>query len=109
MGKLRPRAWFGLALLSVLALGSVFFVGLAAPGLDVREKCELAGQTLDMVYREQHSGEPGQFFPLHDKCNADYDLVPGWINPALVFFAVLAAALLLGFLVSATTVTRTRL
>lgn len=29
--------------------------------------------------------------PLHDKCNATYDLVPAWVNPALVILPLLAA------------------
>ena len=28
------------------------------------------------------------------KCHADYDLVPGWVNPALVVLAVLAVTCL---------------
>jgi hypothetical protein len=33
---------------------------------------------------------------MHNRCNADYDLVPGWVNPALVIFAVAAVACLVG-------------
>ncbi|WP_326754579.1 hypothetical protein OIE73_25330 [Streptomyces hirsutus] len=41
-----------------------------------------------------------RLFPLHNKCNAEYDLVPAWVNPAIVnrvAFVLLATAVLLWF------------
>ncbi|MEF9906184.1 hypothetical protein [Streptomyces sp. P9-A2] len=41
-----------------------------------------------------------RLFPLHDKCNAHYDLVPARVNPAIVncvAFVLLATAVLLWF------------
>jgi hypothetical protein len=96
MTRLRPLAWFGLALLALLAFGFTAFVGAWAGGKDIDETCAAAGQALDQSYRAQHWQEPGQFFPMHNRCNADYDLVPGWVNPALVIFAVVAVACLVG-------------
>jgi hypothetical protein len=109
IGKLRSRSWLGLALVSVLALGVTYFVGVASGGLEIDEACAAAGQPVDDNYRAQHWQEPGRFFPLHNKCNADYDLVPGWTNPALVILAVLAALLLLAFCVSLTTTVKRRI
>jgi hypothetical protein len=68
----------------------VFFQGVAAGGLDVAEACELdAGQPYDHEYRSQHAHEQLQLFPLTTKCNAEYDLVPAWTNPALAILAIL--------------------
>ncbi len=51
-------------------------------------------------YRAGHWREPGQIFPMHKRCNANYDLVPGWVNPALVVFLALWAVCLTGFIVN---------
>jgi hypothetical protein len=40
-------------------------------------------------YRVRYPHEPLQLFPLTNKCNALYDTVPGWTNPALAVLAVL--------------------
>lgn len=96
MTRLRPLAWFGLAMLALLVFGFTAFVGAWAGGKDIDETCAAAGQTLDETYRAQHWQEPGQFFPMHNRCNADYDLVPGWVNPTLVIFAVVVVACLVG-------------
>lgn len=37
---------------------------------------------------------------MHERCNANYDLVPGWVNPALVVFLALWAVCLTGFIVN---------
>lgn len=91
-----------LSFLSSVALGFTFIIGaFVAPGHQIDETCGKAGQLLDRNYRAQNWQEPSQFFPLHNKCNAGYDMVPAWINPALVFFAALAAVFLCIFLVLA--------
>lgn len=73
-----------------------FFVGAAAPALDVGEQCAAAGQIYDRTYQIEHIGESGKLFPMHNKCNAKYDLVPAWVNPALVGFGVLSVGFLAG-------------
>lgn len=45
----------------------------------------------DPVYRHLNRQEPGRYFPLHNKCNADYDAVPLWVNPGVVLLVLLAA------------------
>ncbi|MFF0145867.1 hypothetical protein ATK36_1004 [Amycolatopsis sulphurea] len=96
MARLRVRGWLGLALLAAVAFVFTAFVGFAAVGLDSQEKREAVHQQYDREYLNQHSQESGQFFPMHEWCNADYDVVPGWINPALVIFAVVTVACLIG-------------
>jgi len=94
--RLRVRSWLGLALLALVAFGVTVFSGFAASGLDIKKSCEIAHQRFDRAYLDQNWRETSQFFPMHSRCNADYDLVPGWVNPALVIFAVFAVACLVG-------------
>ena len=96
MGKTKPAEfWLKLAFLSALLLFAVFFQGIAAGGLDVKEACELgAGQPYDREYRRLHTHEQLQLFPLTTKCNAEYDLVPPWTNPALAILAILTVFLI---------------
>lgn len=64
------------------------------------------GQDFDDAYRSSHPHEPNQWFLLHNRCNAAYDLVPAWVNPALVGLTLITLCCLLA--AAATTVTRVR-
>ncbi|MFF7677590.1 hypothetical protein [Actinacidiphila glaucinigra] len=92
------RVWRSL-LLSLGTAVAMFFTwvyGIFSGGLDVEETCELvAGRPYDEAYRIEHVREYTRMFPLHNKCNASFDLVPGWVNPAIVLLA-LATVFLLG-------------
>ncbi|MCI0383744.1 hypothetical protein [Streptomyces sp. CNQ085] len=92
----RSAGWFaGTAVLLLLGTGITYLVGsMAGASLDPEEACHAAGQTYDRAYRRAHFEENTQWFPLHDRCHADYDLVPGWVNPVLVVLPVLAVACL---------------
>lgn len=98
--KITPLAWTGLTFASILLLGATFIIGAAASGLDIGEKCAEAGQLLDRAYRKQHREESRQVFPLRSVCNADFDLVPAWVNPGLVLFAFLTVTFLSAFILS---------
>ena len=90
MPRVKPAGWLALSVLSAFLLFVVFFIGVSVGGLDVGEACELgAGQTYDHEYRSQNAHEQLQLFPLTIKCNAEYDLVPPWTNPALAVLALL--------------------
>ncbi|MET8382749.1 hypothetical protein ABZV14_07060 [Streptosporangium canum] len=96
-GRWRHSAgWFaGTAVLLVLGTGVTYLAGsLAGGNLDPEEACHADGQTYDRAYRRANFDEYTQWFPLHDRCHAGYDLVPAWVNPALVVLPVLAAACL---------------
>ncbi|MDJ0318647.1 hypothetical protein [Arthrobacter antibioticus] len=95
------RGWLTFSFLSFLAIGVTYFIGIFASGKDIDETCAKSGQLLDNTYRAQNWLEPGQFFPLHNKCNAAYDMIPVWVNPALVIFAVLTATFVCAFIVAA--------
>lgn len=87
----KPSLWVLLSVLSCACVPLVWFWGAFSGGLDVRETCELLeGQVYDDAYRAEHYREPGRLFPLHNKCNASYDLVPLWVNPTLVCLAIVA-------------------
>lgn len=96
--RLTAFHWLTLSVLSGGALCIVWLWGALSGGLDVAETCTLLrGQEYDDAYRAEHWREPSQIFPLHNRCNASYDLVPAWINPTLVFLALLASvSLVLG-------------
>ena len=96
-GRWRYSAgWFaGTAVLLVLGTGATYIVGsLAGASLDPEESCHADGQTYDPAYRRANFDEYTQWFPLHDKCHANYDLVPAWVNPTLVILPILAMACL---------------
>ncbi|RDV12908.1 hypothetical protein DXK94_00010 [Arthrobacter sp. RT-1] len=87
--RVKPAGWLALSVLSAVLLFVVFFIGVSAGGLDVGEVCELGGHRYDHEYRSQNAHEQLQLFPLTIKCNAEYDLVPPWTNPALAVLALL--------------------
>ncbi|MEU6222566.1 hypothetical protein [Streptomyces sp. NPDC047042] len=89
MRRLGPRSWLALAVVSSFLLGITYFVGMFSGGHELDETCASVGRPVDERYRAEHWREPGQWFPLHNKCDADYDLVPAWVNPALVVLTLL--------------------
>jgi hypothetical protein len=87
--------WFaGTAVLLLVVTGVIYLFGAWSGGLDVGEACAADGEIYDGDYRAANIGEFNQWFPLENKCNAGYDLVPGWVNPTLVVLAVLIVACL---------------
>ncbi|MFF1441871.1 hypothetical protein [Streptomyces sp. NPDC058295] len=91
-----PVFWLTLSALSCVGSFLTWLWGAWSGGLDVAETCTLLkGQKYDDAYRTEHWREPSQFFPLHNKCNASYDLVPFWVNPMLVLLALLAVGCLI--------------
>lgn len=89
VGGLRAGQWMGLAVISFLAAGYAFLAGASAAGLDITEKCELAGVPFTVRPGSIQFRELQQVYPMHAWCNASYDLVPGWVNPALAFLTIL--------------------
>ncbi|MEU5896706.1 hypothetical protein [Streptomyces venezuelae] len=87
----RSPLWFAMnAVALLLGTGVTYLIGAFAGGLDTEEECHNAGQTYDSAYRSAHFREFGRWYPLHEKCNAGYDLVPAWVNPTLIVLPVLA-------------------
>ncbi|GAA3007600.1 hypothetical protein [Streptomyces fulvorobeus] len=94
-GRWRQSAgWFaGTAVLLLVATGTTYLVGsMAGTSLDPEESCHAVGQNYDRAYIREHFEEQTRWFPLRDACNADHDLVPVWVNPALVALPTLAVA-----------------
>jgi hypothetical protein len=92
-GRWKTPGWFVVTAVLCFVTTVVTWIigGLWGSSLDAEESCHAAGATYDRSYRSTHWQEPSRWFPLHDKCNATYDLVPPWVNPALVILPLLAA------------------
>jgi hypothetical protein len=90
-GRWRTSGWFiaTAGLCAVVAAVTWFIGAFSGSSLDPEESCHAAGATYDEAYRVAHWREPSRLFPLHNKCNADYDLVPVWVNPALLLLVLL--------------------
>ncbi|GAA4263585.1 hypothetical protein [Dactylosporangium darangshiense] len=92
-GDWRRPGWFGhVPWLSLLGTAVAWLCGVLFGGsLDIAESCTYQHhQQYDAAYREAHPD--GFLFPLSTKCNAGYDLVPSWVNPAIAaFFLVFVA------------------
>lgn len=99
-----PGGWVRLALITAFCTLLMYGYGLfSGAAYDIGETCARLGQHYDSDFRAEHWREPSRWFPLHNRCNADYDLVPAYVNPSLVILA----ALTLGCAVMAATLTIT--
>ncbi|MFJ9085113.1 hypothetical protein ACIRL3_22120 [Streptomyces sp. NPDC102384] len=91
-----PGFWFGSSVVAGAMLVPTWFWGAFSGALDVAEACTLGeGQRFDESYRQELGRQPSGPFPLHNMCNASYDLVPGWVNPTLAGLAVVVAGTLI--------------
>ena len=94
--RVRGRARIAVVVTSLCA-GLVYSFGLLSSPYDAVETCREHGERFDDSaafdpYRED-------LFPLSSKCNASFDLVPAWVNPALLALLSLvavSAAVLIG-------------
>ncbi|MCE7080906.1 hypothetical protein [Streptomyces sp. ST2-7A] len=85
----RP-GWWIFPVVVLVGVGFVtWIIGVFSGGFDVREACGERGFTYDSRYRGEHRQEAARWFPLRNKCNANDDLVPVFVNPTLVAVAVL--------------------
>ncbi|MGW3783113.1 hypothetical protein ACWD5Z_00900 [Micromonospora chokoriensis] len=91
-GRWKTPGWFvATAGLSIVATAVTWFVGaFAGSSMNSEESCRQAGVSYDSAYRAAHWRESSRWFPIHDRCNATHDLVPAWVNPALVLLSLLA-------------------
>ncbi|WP_107101701.1 hypothetical protein [Streptomyces prasinus] len=97
----RPLWWARLWSLALFVGCAAWLRGVLSGGFDVGETCAYAHhQAYDSEYRAAHVDEFGRLFPLSNKCNGAYDLVPVWVNPTVLncaAFVLLASAVLLWF------------
>lgn len=94
-----PVRGFALAsLAALLAAGAVAAWGawhLFSLAMPISETCEVIhGQPFDPDYGVS------RLFPLSRKCNATYDLVPGYVNPTIVVLVSAAVLFALAALVT---------
>ncbi|MFF4084495.1 hypothetical protein ACFYZN_34635 [Streptomyces sp. NPDC001777] len=95
----QPAVLLGAALTSASLAAMAWGFGIFSGGLDVQETCELTLHiTYDQAWRDRTGADGTSYFPLSNACNEHIDLVPAWVNPAIVALAVLAVgALVLAF------------
>jgi hypothetical protein len=80
-------------LLAVCLYGYGFVQGST---LDLRDACAAEGQSVDNSFlMTQRPGGPS---PLSQPCNAAYDLVPSFVNPAIVVLLVTAVVTAVTFI-----------
>ncbi|MGW5093196.1 hypothetical protein ACWEQ1_02520 [Streptomyces nodosus] len=88
----RPLWWTRLCSVSLFGGLACWIWGGLRQGLIVSDACLVRHQPYDKAYWDSHAEEFGKFFPLHNKCNAHFDLVPVWVNPAIVVSGVVSLA-----------------
>jgi hypothetical protein len=67
---------------------------------DLYDACKDVGQELDLNFRLRHPRDGGRYFPVHNRCNPTYDLVPDWVNPTLRGLAAVTAISLSGWVIA---------
>lgn len=100
-GDWRRPGWFGhAAWASFFLLVLVWLRGAMSGGLDMEETCRITHhQPYDDAYYDAHRRDYFRLFPLSNHCNADYDMVPSWVNPAVAVLSLLVLASLTGLVV----------
>lgn len=75
--------------LALLGVVLVYLIGTSYRfAWDIEETCRLGhGQSFDPA---TISGDA--LFPISQRCNADYDLVPAFVNPTIIALTALAIA-----------------
>jgi hypothetical protein len=87
----RPMWWTRVFSVALFADFSIWTWGVSRGGIDVSETCGIFhGEHYDEAFRQAHSEEFQQLFPLHNKCNRYFDLVAAWINPSIVALTLLS-------------------
>jgi hypothetical protein len=97
-GRWKRPGWFAQSGCTLIYLQALVWVrGALAGALRPDKDCLVHQQPYDEAFREAHRVEHLRLFPLTNRCNATYDLVPLWVNPTLVVIGVLLAASVIGF------------
>ncbi|OKI04844.1 hypothetical protein A6A06_09015 [Streptomyces sp. CB02923] len=99
----RPRWWVHVTSALFFADVLVWLRGALSGGLNTEKICRFAHHTVyDPSYRERHGDGLWNVFPLHNHCNAQYDLVPAWVNPTVGVLTVCTVVALCGAVRSVT-------
>ncbi|MEU6536878.1 hypothetical protein [Streptomyces sp. NPDC047000] len=89
----RPLWWTRVGSVALFAGLTTWTWALFSTGLDVSDTCQFVHhEYYDSTYTGAHAAEFRKLFPLHNKCNAHFDLVPPWVNPFLVVCTVVVVA-----------------
>jgi hypothetical protein len=80
----RSRNWIVAAGVSLLL--AALMSGYGAWRMVVPDKKEFCTTVLHQRYDPAYALDDERFFPLTQKCNASYDLVPAFVNPSIAVF-----------------------
>lgn len=81
----RPPWWARPRSLALCVGRAARLRGAPSGGSDVGESCAYGRhRTYDAAHRAARAEEFGRPFPVRDTCDRAYDLVPGWVNPAVL-------------------------
>jgi len=105
----RTPAWFGrAAAVSAYVMVLAWLRGLSSNGPPMNKTCRIFHQQpFDQDYYEAHLDEWRRLFPLSNKCNPHYDLVPAWVNPTVAVSFVLLLVSIAGVLLTTYSARRT--
>lgn len=79
---MKPRRWAIAASISFVLMVLMYGYGASHMfSLDKEEECTVI---LHQRYDAKYAHAEEQFFPLTQKCNASYDMVPFFVNPSVV-------------------------
>jgi hypothetical protein len=98
----RWRLYSRLCLISGGVAVLLWCYGVAKPNnLEISEGCLSQGGSWDPEYNYAHRDKDNRLFPVSMSCSAEFNAVPGWLNPAVAVFTVLSMAGGMGVVVSA--------
>jgi hypothetical protein len=80
----KPRNWVVAAGMSLLL--ATLTCGYGAWHMFALGKEEFCTIVLHQRYDPKYALSDDQLFPLTQKCNASYDMVPAFVNPSIVLF-----------------------
>ncbi len=86
--RVPSAVWLVATVTAVLLAVCLYGYGFVQGSLDLRDACAAEGQSVDNSFLMTQ--RPGGPFPLSQPCNAAYDLVPSFVNPAIVVLLVTA-------------------
>ena len=93
----RPGRFVYIAGISFLVFALSWIYGRLEGGLPtVAKACLSRHQPYDDTYYETHREDWYRPFPLSNKCNAHYDMVPAWVNPTVAAAAMACVMCLAG-------------
>lgn len=93
-GSFHPWRWMTAGFLSSMLSFVLWMGGVGLSGFDLGEECAKRRFPLDYGYLSEHLADRTRILPLSAPCNARDDLIPVWLNPAIIICLLSALAFL---------------